>query len=118
MRENVERHIQEHEHGSVQPPAPSKASGREMEREVDGGLFAPGALGTKSQLIGGTVGTVAGTLLGALIGLVLGLVFFSGETASVVITVVVGAVAGATALGIGGGFVWNRGAQERGEADV
>lgn len=118
MRENIERHMEEHEHGRVTPPAPSQPSGRELEREADGGVFGPGTVATKSQVIGGTVGTVVGTLLGGLIGLVLGLAFFGGEMTSVLITAVVGAVAGATALGTAGGFLWNRGAQERGEPDV
>lgn len=118
MPQNIERHMDEHEHGSVQPPAPGEVSGREMEREVDGGVWGPGAFATKSQVIGGTVGTLVGGVLGLLIGGVLGLAFFGGETVSVVITAVVGAVAGATALGTAGGFLWNRGAQERGEPDI
>lgn len=118
MRERIERHQQEHEHGQVEPPEPSEPSGTEMERELDRGVWAPGALGTRSQLIGGAGGVVLGTVLGALIGLILGLAFFWGQTGSVVITLVVGAVAGATALGLAGGFVYNRGRQERGEPDV
>lgn len=118
MRENIERHMDEHEHGRVRPPAPSRASGRDMEREVDGGVWGPGAFATKSQVIGGTVGTLVGGVLGLLIGLVLGLAFFGGEMVSVVITAAVGAVAGGTALGTAGGFLWNRGAQERGDPDV
>lgn len=118
MREDSDRHMDEHQHGQVQPPAPSEPSGREMEREVDRGVWGPGAFATRSQVVGGTVGTLVGGLLGLLIGFVLGMAFFGGEMLSVGIVAVVGAVAGSTALGTAGGFLWNRGRQERGEPDV
>lgn len=118
MREDIERHMDEHEHGQVQPPVPSEPEGRELEREVDGGVWGPGAFATKSQVIGGTVGTLVGGALGLLVGFVLGMAFFGDETTSVIIVAVVGAVAGSTALGTAGGFLWNRGRQERGEPDV
>lgn len=118
MREKIERHIDEHEHGEVPPPGHTPTTGREMEQEVDRGLWGPGALGTRSQLIGGAGGLVVGGIVGGVLGLLAGLVLFAGQTTSLVITIVVGVVAGATALGIAGGFVWNRGKQERGDPDV
>ena len=118
MREKIERHIAEHEHGEVPPPEHSHATGEEMEQELDKGLWGPGALGTRSQLIGGAGGLVLGGIVGGVLGLLVGLLLFAGDVAGVVITIVVGIVAGSTALGIAGGFVWNRGKQERGEPDV
>lgn len=118
MRDKIQRHMDSHEHGRVEEPRPSDASGRQMEREVDSGIWGPGVFATKSQVIGGVAGTVIGGVLGGLIGLVLGLAFFYGEPFSVAITVIVGVVAGATALGTAGGFVFNRGRQERGDPDI
>lgn len=118
MGDRIEQHMDDHEHGRVEPPQPSHASGSDMEREVDGGIWGPGVFATKSQVVGGIAGTVIGGVLGGLIGLVLGLAIFYGEPFSVAITVIVGVVAGSTALGTAGGFLFNRGRQERGEPDI
>lgn len=118
MGDKIQRHMDSHEHGRVEDPQPSHASGQEMEREIDSGIWGPGLFATKSQMIGGMAGTVIGGVLGGLIGLVLGLAFFYGDPFTVAITVIVGVVAGATALGTAGGFVFNRGHQERGEPDI
>jgi uncharacterized membrane protein len=89
----------------------------DIRAETDSFTGGPGVAATKSQAVGGLLGTMAGLVVGAMIGLIVALV--AGFHAfGLVVSVVVFGFAGLTFGGVVGGFIGPRRRLPKSEADT